>query len=200
MTLLELLVKELPRRGGWPEDVFYVTQDYDGQVNSYGSRNPTIGGDTWTHQGFISYLFDDKEMELCEEWNKSIITREQYEAAIAAQQPVWDGEGLPPVGIEIEYKFTKVSYRSDFSRGKVLAYGIQSVFMEHWSSKNEFIHSLDHIEFRPIRTETDRKREDILKLMRQFVTKYNKTDVVHAIEELYEAIAAGKIPGVELSK
>lgn len=74
----------------------------------------------------------------------------------------WDGEGLPPVGLEIEYMFTKVNYRTDFSRGKVLAYGMHNVFMEHWSSKNEFIQPLDKIEFRPIRSEADKKRDEII--------------------------------------
>lgn len=44
MTLLELLVKELPKHGGWPDSVFYVTQDSDGQVNGYREEPPYING------------------------------------------------------------------------------------------------------------------------------------------------------------
>lgn len=29
MKLIDLLVKELPKRGGWPEAANYVVQDYD---------------------------------------------------------------------------------------------------------------------------------------------------------------------------
>lgn len=112
---------------------------------------------------------------------------------------VWDGEGLPPIGMEIEYKFTKVNYRTDFSRGKVLAYGMHNVFMEHWASKNEFIQPLDKIEFRPIRSEADRKRDDICDKIYGAMTnakrKDNRSDMA---EEIYDAIAAGKIPGVKL--
>lgn len=98
-------------------------------------------------------------------------------------EPAWSGDGLPPVGIECEYRFPNVNYRSTFSRGKVLAYGAQKVFMEHWSSKNEFIQPLDNIEFRPIRTE----RDEAIEQMRKVVTNCNKTDVIHAIEQLYDA-------------
>lgn len=113
--------------------------------------------------------------------------------------PAWSGEGLPPVGMEIEYSFAKVNYRTDFSRGKVLAYGAQNVFMEHWASKNEFIQPLDKIEFRPIRTESDRKRDDICDKIYGAMTnakrKDNRSDMAG---EIYDAIAAGKIPGVKL--
>ena len=114
--------------------------------------------------------------------------------------PVWSGEGLPPVGMEIEYKFTKVNYRTDFSRGKVLAYGMHNVFMEHWASKNEFIQPLDKIKFRPIRSEADRKRdaaiEEMIKIATMYTTKSLGLDL--AFNSIYNSIAAGEIPGVKL--
>ncbi|HHQ6628354.1 TPA: DUF551 domain-containing protein, partial [Serratia fonticola] len=51
----------------------------------------------------------------------------------------WNGEGLPPVGIDVEYKFIAVTYRADFSVGKVIAIGGEYAFMRHKSSGNEFI-------------------------------------------------------------
>lgn len=239
MTLLELLVKELPGRGGWPDLAHHATKNSN-----------------FTHVYFYDEVGNPPEqIELISIFmgitsDTETITHEQYEAAIAAQQPIaefhsktfpsfnaitvteradswigkrddgedyhcykycwdiefinqqpaWNGEGLPPVGIEIEYKFTKVSYRSDFSRGKVLAYGIQSVFMEHWSSKNEFIHSLDHIEFRPIRTEAERKRGEAINAIALAYDTQDKAGNYRGATGVYEDIAAGKIPGVELSK
>lgn len=106
--------------------------------------------------------------------------------------PVWNGEGLPPVGMEIEYRFAKANYRTDFSRGKVLAYGMQNVFMEHWASKNEFIQPLDKIEFRPFRSEADRKREEAVKTI--MLTGWCQASA----EEIYDLVAAGKLPGVKL--
>jgi len=118
-------------------------------------------------------------------------------AAIAARKPEWDGEGLPPVGMEIEYKFTKVNYRTDFSRGKVLAYGMHNVFMEHWSSKNEFIQPLDKIEFRPIRSEADKKRDEAIKAIDDAQSQVFDQDSTFS-EYLYDAIAAGKIPHIRI--
>lgn len=106
--------------------------------------------------------------------------------------PVWNGEGLPPVGMEVEYKFVKANYRTYFSRGKVLAYGMHNVFMEHGASKNEFIQPLDKMEFRPIRSEADRKREEAVKAI--MLTGWCQT----AAEEIYDLIAAGKVPGMKL--
>lgn len=34
MTLLELLVKELPKRGGWPEGAFTLCQSHNGTIES----------------------------------------------------------------------------------------------------------------------------------------------------------------------
>lgn len=116
--------------------------------------------------------------------------------------PEWSGEGLPPVGMEIEYSFAKVNYRTDFSRGKVLAYGAQNVFMEHWASKNEFIQPLDKIEFRPIRSEEERKREDaITKITDAICGVIPDTGMATAAKyatRAYDAIAAGKVRGVKL--
>ncbi|MFW3135571.1 hypothetical protein AB6V59_11785 [Serratia fonticola] len=64
----------------------------------------------------------------------------------------WTGEGLPPVGIEVEYKFTEVTYRADFSVGTVLYIGEMNLFMRHKSSGNEFIQPINKVEFRPICT------------------------------------------------
>lgn len=143
MTLLELLRQELPKRGGWPEGAVKAT--------SYGF---IPGVHFWDDNDFVVDYSDLTTRALGEEK----ITREQYEAAS------WDGTGLPPVGMEIEYKFAKVNYRTNFSRGKVLAYGIHNVFMEHWASKNEFIQPLDKIEFRPLRTEAERAIDEMVRL------------------------------------
>lgn len=119
-----------------------------------------------------------------------------------APAPVWSGEGLPPVGMEIEYSFAKVNYRTNFSRGKVLAYGMQNVFMEHWASKNEFIQPLDKIEFRPIRSEAERKRYEAVQALCDAGGGNGKVDEKAGYGscwfDIYDAIADGKIPGVKL--
>lgn len=148
MTLLELLRQELPKRGGWPEGAEFAWVDPDCEI-----RFNNVSGDFFTKNKIdndqIGKYIGDKRIK---------VTREQYEAT------GWDGIGLPPVGMEIEYKFAKVNYRTDFSRGKVLAYGTHNVFMEHWASRNEFIQPLDKIEFRPLRTEAERVIDEMVRL------------------------------------
>lgn len=309
MKLIDILVEELPRRGGWPKRANCITQDGDLRVEPASCHTSIAKCDEDGFWFLDSSRTGGFEVDtLASDYTTAIITREQYEAALAAKNdgwiewgggecpvpcgtmvdvkhrcgavsenqqawpkrhkesdvmvnplsnagqafwrhensvmdiiayrlhqqtkseqvradawnayagitepdaesdlnecigqdaaPVWNGEGLPPVGMEIEYSFAKVNYRTDFSRGKVLAYGMQNVFMEHWASKNEFIQPLDKIEFRPIRSEADKKREDALDAIYGAIAiaerAHNRSDEA---DKVYEAIAAGKIPGVKL--
>lgn len=114
------------------------------------------------------------------------------------EQQAWSGEGLPPVGTECELKF---EHCSEWERYNILCIGKRRVFVSQVTRSGEIFEgvvSLAGVMFRPIRTEAERKREEILKELRSHVTNFNKTDVLHAIEEVYDAIAAGKIPGVKL--
>lgn len=163
MKLIDLLKQELPKRGGWPDGVKSVEQDGKGVIFEMDSD-----------------YCSDFTLMLCDDWELGVVTREQYEEAVPNG---WNGEGLPPVGAECEYKLTNVNYRTDFSRGKVLAYGVQKVFMEHCSSKNEFIQSIVNIEFRPIRTERDKAIEEMLDL----INAGTQLSLVDAIEQLYDA-------------
>lgn len=114
----------------------------------------------------------------------------------------WDGKGLPPVGCECEYAFI-ANYREKFSRGKVIAYGKTNVFMQHWASENEFIQPLEKIAFRPILTEPERRRNEIVQIMCNTfgngIQCDEKSGYGKAWFEVYDAIAAGKIPGIRLT-
>lgn len=190
MTLLELLVKELPKRGGWPEDVWHVTQDSDGLVNGYGESEPYLNTKYWDSTGFIRYLFCDQRQPLPVDWGSSVINREQYEAAIAAQQPVWNGEGLPPVGSKVEsfingdWRLVKVVYVGETGgEYEALVFDVKTT-KPAWADQ-----------FRPIRTEADRKRGEAIDAL---ISLGVFTRPV--AEKTVYAIAAGKIPGVELTK
>ena len=184
MTLLELLVKELPCRGGWPDGVYQIETHKSGSIFFNEKYAPEyfslpMASDAWNTTLPFKYT--------------NAVTREQYEAAIAAQQSVWNGEGLPPVGVECEIMRGISEWRP-----VVINFISENLTVFKTPDDVEKCYHTRNLRFRPIRTEADRKREDTLKLIRQSVTNYNKTDVVHAIEELYDAIEAGKIPGVKL--
>lgn len=157
---------------------------------------------SWSHEGddgdIIAYrLHQPQEAEQAEADEADLNECIGQDAA-----PVWNGEGLPPVGMEIEYRFAKVNYRTDFYSGKVLAYGMQNVFMEHWASKNEFIQPLDKIEFRPIRSGVERKREEAVQALCNAGGGNGRVDEKSGYGscwfDVYDAIADGKIPGVKL--
>lgn len=108
MKLIDLLVKELPKRGGWPEGVTHIGQEYDRELMFYGRGNISTGL-------ILNELAIDHR-KLGKSGEK--ITRAQYEAAIAASKAVvghngwinWDG-GECPVDSDaiVEVKYRKPS-------------------------------------------------------------------------------------------
>lgn len=174
MKLIDILVQELPKHGGWPEGVNEIEQDDCGQLID-------MSQDT--------NYYSDFKLELCDGWEKAVVTREQYEKALSASQPQWNGDGLPPVGCRVEANYggewveATVAYtdRPD-THGDAVSWKEALVFdckttRPFWSD-----------EFRPIRSEEDKKRDEALNAMAAYCTP----------EDLCTAIFAGKIPHIQL--
>lgn len=123
MKLIDLLVKELPERGGWPEAASYVVQDYDGTVKFSKSINflHIKAGEWCSNEDGDDWIYGDRPFEgnfhhyiTANDWKVSIVTREQYKTALAASKAVvvhdgwiqWAG-GECPVDSDaiIEVKF-----------------------------------------------------------------------------------------------
>lgn len=177
MKLIDLLVQELPKRGGWPGD------NAPGFYSFLENNNITFEFD------FDCAYFKNQHGDT--------VNRAQYETALAASQKVeWDGAGMPPVGCEFEYG-------THHTKAKCLAIGHHMVFAskgnldDEEGDYEEFMIDAQ-IEFHPIRSESERKRDETLCAMRNCVSNFNNTSVIHAIEQCYDAIAAGKIPGVRI--
>ena len=200
MKLIEILISELPKRGGWPETASTATQDSDGEIcfSSGGKHEYCTAswkGGEWTGDGFMA--------EHAIDYERSIITREQYEAAlkkklevIAERQPItepsWDGSGLPPVGCECEMQDAV----GEFIPVDIIAN--HDGFAFGWNYDRHAVYFSDkRCEFRPIRSEADKKRDDALLAMNIAVNE-GDAGVEGGLEAIYEAIAAGKIPGVKL--
>jgi hypothetical protein len=106
----------------------------------------------------------------------------------------WDGEGLPPVGVECDaHKHSRESSNT-WVRVKIMYVSEFTVVMRELEvgANGEEIHHPRALEFRPIRTEAERKRDDAIKVL-NFWTGTVKCS------EIYDAIAAGKIPGIRLT-
>lgn len=100
MKLIDLLVQELPNRGGWPQGSQYIAADMDGRIDSY-ENEPELdhSKESWRDSVVGGYeVADIIPPTKVSDWKTSIISREEYEASLFE----WDGEGLPPVGAEVE--------------------------------------------------------------------------------------------------
>lgn len=169
MKLIDILVQELPKVGGWPREVDALVQSSKGAVYKAGGGFPVM----------LTYLADD--------WELAEVTREQYEAALA--QTEWNGEGLPPVGALCQYQ--------DYSdtpwvECKVLAYHNNECWLQRTADGTSFIMGNPHLH--PIRSEAERKRDEAVAALKQ-----HKPQLVGELAGyLYDEIAAGKIPHIQI--
>lgn len=201
MKLIDLLVQELPKRGGWPHDALSITQDNDGSLCVWDTNDPHYDGFSWKHHTGNSLMYfwcGEGAMSLSSDHNESIVTYWQYKAALAAsQKPSWNGEGLPSVGLECECHVDEgvihcivVGYDFD---GK-------AVVMRNVPARKYFSIQASSGRIKPLRTEAERKRDAAAEAIDWYMPEFipdTPNDYYHA-KKIYDAIAAGKIPGVKL--
>ena len=112
-------------------------------------------------------------------------------------EPVWDGEGLPPVGVECEVLFT--SEGSVFERARILHVGDDGI-VGRWLAGDSAGGLFDYMYiphyYRPIRSPEDVARDEAIASI-CFEIGVRPENIV--LQQTYDAIAAGKIPGVTLS-
>ena len=102
MTLLELLRQELPKRGGWPEGVDRINQGWDGRLEKYGEDGESYD---FGMETIFPLTTDHRVKSKCvHECGANFVTREQYEVT------GWDGIGLPPVGMKVEWLSDKYGW------------------------------------------------------------------------------------------
>ena len=172
MTLLELLRQELPKRGGWPEGVIKIHQDYDGETWA------------WLNHDSVERLFTLKQVAVnARKFNKketreNMVTRDQYESALAeSQKSAWNGEGLPPVGADVEFTIGTYDIETDFdgilpAEGEiveVIAHKTTSdgndVAVVYWDDKGAGRSACFGPGcFRPLRTEAERAIDEMVRL------------------------------------
>ncbi|HDR2841077.1 TPA: hypothetical protein QCK47_004461 [Salmonella enterica subsp. enterica serovar Derby] len=199
MKLIDLLVQELPKRGGWPQNALSITQDNDGSLCVWDTNDPHYDGFSWKHHtgnSLIYFWCGGEDMPLSSNHKESIVTYWQYKAALAAsQKPAWNGEGLPPSGVECEARLRCNDGEWFFFR----CVGVDCGVAFGWAGKEAVTLGKGSYEFRPLRTESEKKRDAfinaVLDDMRVIPCDLSLRDEVAVI---YDAIAAGKIPGVKL--
>lgn len=198
MTLLELLVRELPKRGGWPEGAVECEPFIDEATIDFYDWCGNWPVDCGEKYGAIAVKCI-KPRESGDGYRKENVKKEEYEAALAAsKQPEWDGEGLPPVGCECEAKMPMPDSLSwCWRRVKVVISGMVKSENECLVYDVETTRPAWVYEFRPIRTEAERKREVTIDALQK---AYLRTPHRGAVGEgIWEHISEGKIPGVRLT-
>lgn len=136
---------------------------------------------------------------------EGVINREEQWHIIAERrpitEPVWDGEGLPPVGCHCEVKAGKDSWNLCKIVFSDDAAGVAFVYLG--GDEEKYVGSVDCIGavcapsyFRPMRSPEDVARDEakgvIAELCRSSASNGHSADLI------YDAIAAGKIKGVKL--
>ncbi len=195
MKLIDLLVSHLGSNGGWPVGAEVCAQDNDCEVVFY--SRPGIhrrdNNPLWTIPIGVQSVVVKRRIyiKLADDMETAVISREQYENALAAsKQPVWNGEGLPPVGCECEVKRAldwipcKIVFISDFH-----------VILQ---AKEEICWKTQACQFLPIRTEAERKRDQISKIIEHTFYTEGKDGNYLRGTGVYDAISAGKILGIKL--
>lgn len=207
MKLIDLLVQELPKRGGWPEGALSITQDNDGSLCVWDTNDPHYDGFSWKHHtgnSLVYYWHGINTVPLSCDHRESIVTYWQYKPALAeSQNPAWNGEGVPPAGCECEYldnngKWYPVTIKYASNQLVVIS-GITKILGVEQGTEIAKDIIIDKPQFRPLRTESERRHEAVLEsicaVLEMAAQDYKRSDEAKLI---YEAIAAGKIPGVKL--
>lgn len=281
MKLIDILVEELPKRGGWPEGANCITQDSDFHVEP-AACYPSVA--KCNEDGFwfldSSRIGGFKADTLASDYTTAIVTREQYEAAMAAKNegwiewgggkhppvstnafvdvklengdvqsgltageyswehvwqgsniiayrlhkpqeaaqpkadeeadlnecigqdaaPFWNGEGLPPVGCECEFMKHTLDAMPNWRRGIIKYVSEYTVVIVEALSPGEFVAHPRTCDFRPIRSEAERKRDEAIEAIDRYMPEFipdTPNDYYNA-KKIYDAIAAGKVRGVKL--
>lgn len=190
----------------------------DGWINWGGGERPVKAGEVVDVKyrngnvscGVIAGPFQRKYC-LAEDWNHGgesydIIAYRLHKSEVKVAE--WNGGGLPPIGVEVEfyknpdYGYSDMGFMPDSGMiVDVVAHKTTSdgnlVAIVYWDDNgagrsNCFIGAC----LRPLQTEAERKREVIESW---FVSIMPESEIAGiAAKYLYEAIAAGKIPGVKL--
>lgn len=118
---------------------------------------------------------------------------QQFESLAGSDKGVfWDGVGVPPVGCECEVKRAL-----DWQNCEIIFISEKHTVINLEGS--EICWQTQSCQFRPIRTDADRRREEALRALEDVWNLY-PDDKKSTAEVIYEAISSGQIPHIKLEK
>lgn len=189
MKLIDLLVQELPKRGGWPDGAEYA------MVTGFGGEDILVNFLFTEAYNKLSYSIGIIACHLIDagaDVDCHMIRRDSYESALAeSQKPAWTGEGVPPVGCECEFINNGVSW----GKVKVIGFDGEKIVIRPSGEIYYAITPSNKDVFIPLRTEAEKEREAVC---HEIASMIGRGTFFEDAERIYDAIAAGKIPGVKL--
>lgn len=220
MKLIDILVQELPKLGGWPDKADFAVQNYrDGGIK-FGKKPIEIAisekwnNELWQGKWNFSNQYDFTCHEVSTDCREVIVLRGDYEAALAASKHEWNGEGKPPVGAEVECICNE--FPND-GREKLLGHILYSgeyTILKTYQTNNQHHVPVESVfqtkgwAIIPIRSEADKKREKGVVALAtadpkvapfKYGEKTSHGELIgSAWYDLYDAIAAGKVPGIRI--
>ena len=126
----------------------------------------------WNHEGAIHDLAEDR------------YTPRPVEPATTA----WDGTGFPPVGTVCEAVWLEVpdGGHRDFEGVIIKGYYKKQVWF-CTTSGEDITHLTKNVDFRPIRTQAQREREELIIIATRVLNHDDVLNERHAAEALYDA-------------
>lgn len=267
MSLLEILVRELPKLGGWPGDAVAISVSSNMAVCAHERMPNRIISGVWTDENEDTFGKYGRVFLLDEspDHREKPVTREQYEAAMTAKNDgwidwgggecpvsagemvdvifghggrmstniadcwrcnhsgtnsdiiayrlhkpvgqqlpteetsIWNGEGLPPVGVNCEIIFeddTPPKWYSFVATFIGSNHIVALVGMEELTYKKGDL-LRPGVKFRAICSEATRKRDESIDFIAELCRSSASNG--HSAELIYDAIAAGKIPHLKIA-
>lgn len=196
MKLINYLLSESKKGWKWPKNVVKaVVMEGDRGVNFYFDYTcpPSLSETLISPHPFTS---------------AEVVTRQQYESALAASKQEWDGEGLPPVGAEVQCICNQFpSEGQEKLLGKIMYSGEYTILHTYKTNEQhhvpvESVLMTKHWSITPIRSEADKKKEEAIKAIFDTLAQYDNLKGCHTYEGkadyMFSAIAAGKIPHIRI--
>lgn len=188
MKLIDVLVRDLDKFGGWPEGAVECHRFADESVIDFFDKDGNWPYDCTAKYGSIAIECVSPRV-MGQGIASETVTREQYEAALAASKQEWDGEGLPPMGCECEIKRiadwmpVTIRFISDY----------HTVFTTFGGTED--CYQTCSLQFRPIRSEEDKKRDEIISA---FSDGLGHAHGLYDLMQIYHLMKAGKIPHIRI--
>lgn len=148
MRLIDLLIKELPKRGGWPVNISYIAQDEGSATWGFRYKPERDSDGEWMDTSESGYEMEIVCIGAADDCNTSVVSRKQYEAALADSKAVvghngwiqWAGGECPVDSdaiVEVKYrKPNKYQFNNDRAGdftwshdgfdGDIIAYRLQN--------------------------------------------------------------------------